>query len=35
MGVLVRWTSGIDATGEIVWFWSPDAGIKLAVMIRK
>jgi hypothetical protein len=28
MGVLVRWTSGIDATGEIVWFWSPDAGIK-------
>ena len=25
----------IDAYGQVVWSWSPDAGIKLAVMIRR
>jgi len=28
MDVSVRATSGTDTDGEIVWSWSPDAGIK-------
>jgi len=27
-------TSGADADGEVVWSWRPDAGAKLAMMLR-
>jgi hypothetical protein len=29
-----RQTSDVDADGEIAWSWFPDAGIKLAMMLR-
>ena len=28
-------TSGADADGEVVWFWRPDAGAKLAEAIPR
>jgi hypothetical protein len=27
-------TNGTAADGEVVWFWRPDAGVKLATMLR-
>jgi hypothetical protein len=27
-------TNGIGADGEVVWSWRPDAGAKLAMMLR-
>jgi hypothetical protein len=29
-----RKTSGAGADGEVVWSWRPDAGVKLATMLR-
>ena len=28
--LMLRRTSAADAYGEVVWFWRPDAGVKLA-----
>jgi hypothetical protein len=31
---LRRKTGAAEADGEVVWFWRPDAGVKLAMMLR-
>ena len=28
--LMALWTTALDADGEVVWSWRPDAGVKLA-----
>ncbi len=34
MDAKCRLTSGTFAYGEVAWSWRPDAGVKLAMMLR-
>jgi hypothetical protein len=35
MDAEARETNATEADGEVVWFWRPDAGAKLAGLIRR